>query len=63
MKKFIFVLMWIQFGWMILSGIFGDFIFKFLDYPAYISALNYSNDFIAFWVLYVAWRVTPESKQ
>ena len=55
--------MWIQFGWMILSGIFGDFIFKFLDYPAYISALNYSNDFIAFWVLYVAWRVTPESKQ
>jgi hypothetical protein len=63
MKKFLFVLIWISLASAVLFPSFDDSLSLWESLNDPTSMIAAGIDWISFWVIYIAWRVTPTSTQ
>lgn len=62
MKKFLFVVMWVQVGVSIFSLLVYSLLDEIVDLDSQLTDSAWGHEFLLLVALYIAWRVTPASK-
>jgi len=62
MKRFFYIVMWVQFGFNILWSLVSDKFFSDGDSISQLTLIEWNTHWLIVLALYIAWRVTPDSK-